>query len=823
MGTTGQNIAGDKAVGPQRDTRIQAPGVEALIKILRQEDAGGYLDSTVIGGLDRFLQRQADGLKPALGVLSPYGNLTPLQRRDWAEAVVVQLGNTSALVAGPPPRRSAASRSTGRAKEPQNVALDDPVTVLKGVARRNEDRLRRLGIEKVGDLLYLFPNRHNDYGNVRKIAELEYGEEQTVLVSVWEATEVRTGPKGRSTQAVLGDDSGNVRAIWFNNPYLVRTLKSGTQIVVSGKVNAFKGQLVFESPEYELLQGQEELVHTGRLVPVYPTVEGIAVKTIRRLVKQALDLTLPSVMEFLPDDLRHRAGLLGLQNAIGQIHYPDTIEDMAAARHRLAFDELLILQLIVLARKLAWQTEAQGIPLRPDADLVPSFLKSLPWQLTGAQARVLAEILHDLGRDRPMSRLVQGDVGSGKTVVAAAALLVAAFNGHQGALMAPTEILAEQHFLSISRFYGSAGQEVVREDNSFTTQIADRTVTVGLLVGSLSKKVKNDIHERIADGQIDVIIGTQAIIQEGVDVPNLALAVVDEQHRFGVMQRASLRQKGARPHMLAMSATPIPRSLALTVYGDLDVSVVDEMPPGRQQIKTRWVPPDKRAAAYQLVRREVAEGRQALIICPLIEELEVVQARAATEEYERLSSEEFPELSLGLLHGRMALREKGQVMDAFQGGRLHILVSTAVVEVGVDVANATVMLIEGANRFGLAQLHQFRGRVGRGTHQSYCVLLSDAAGVEARERLKLVERIQDGFELAEEDLRLRGPGDYMGTRQSGLPDLKIASITDHEILSIARREAGRVLDADPKLEREENCGLAAQVERYKVGMADEMS
>ena len=823
MGTTGQNIAGDKAVGPQRDTRIQAPGVEALIKILRQEDAGGYLDSTVIGGLDRFLQRQADGLKPALGVLSPYGNLTPLQRRDWAEAVVVQLGNTSALVAGPPPRRSAASRSTGRAKEPQNVALDDPVTVLKGVARRNEDRLRRLGIEKVGDLLYLFPNRHNDYGNVRKIAELEYGEEQTVLVSVWEATEVRTGPKGRSTQAVLGDDSGNVRAIWFNNPYLVRTLKSGTQIVVSGKVNAFKGQLVFESPEYELLQGQEELVHTGRLVPVYPTVEGIAVKTIRRLVKQALDLTLPSVMEFLPDDLRHRAGLLGLQNAIGQIHYPDTIEDMAAARHRLAFDELLILQLIVLARKLAWQTEAQGIPLRPDADLVPSFLKSLPWQLTGAQARVLAEILHDLGRDRPMSRLVQGDVGSGKTVVAAAALLVAAFNGHQGALMAPTEILAEQHFLSISRFYGSAGQEVVREDNSFTTQIADRTVTVGLLVGSLSKKVKNDIHERIADGQIDVIIGTQAIIQEGVDVPNLALAVVDEQHRFGVMQRASLRQKGARPHMLAMSATPIPRSLALTVYGDLDVSVVDEMPPGRQQIKTRWVPPDKRAAAYQLVRREVAEGRQALIICPLIEELEVVQARAATEEYERLSSEEFPELSLGLLHGRMALREKEQVMDAFQGGRLHILVSTAVVEVGVDVANATVMLIEGANRFGLAQLHQFRGRVGRGTHQSYCVLLSDAAGVEARERLKLVERIQDGFELAEEDLRLRGPGDYMGTRQSGLPDLKIASITDHEILSIARREASRVLDADPKLEREENCGLATQVERYKVGMADEMS
>ena len=812
------------ATAPREEEEAsQTPAVEALVKILRHEDAGGYVDSTVIGGLDRFLQRQGSELETALGALGPYGTLTPPQRKVWAEAVVGRLGGPSVPEARPPLRRTARPRSAGAERGPKGLSPDDSVTALKGVGRRNEARLKKLGVERVGDLLYLFPNRHNDYGNVRKVADLEYGEEQTILVSVWEAAEVRTGPKGRSTDAVLGDDTGNVRAIWFNNPYLVRTLRPGTQIVVSGKVDAFRGQLVFESPEYELLQGQEELVHTGRLVPVYPTVEGMAVKTIRRLVKQALEMTLGAVGELLTDDLRHRVGLMGLQNAIGQVHYPDTMEDLAAARHRLAFDELLILQLIVLTRKRTWQTKEQGILLRPDPDLIPSFLDSLPWTLTGAQQRVLREVLDDLSRNRPMSRLVQGDVGSGKTVVAAAALLVAALDGRQGALMAPTEILAEQHFSSLSRFYGSGGREIVREDTSFTAEVAGRPVTVGLLVGSLSKKVKSDVRERIADGQVDVIVGTNAIIQEGVDVPRLALAVVDEQHRFGVMQRASLRQKGERPHVLAMSATPIPRSLALTVYGDLDVSVVDEMPPGRRQIRTRWVAPDKREAAYGLVRREVAAGRQAFIICPLIEESEAVQARAATEEYERLSSQEFPDLSLGLLHGRMALREKEQIMDDFQDGRLQILVSTAVVEVGVDVPNAAVMLIEGANRFGLAQLHQFRGRVGRGAHQSYCVLLADEAGREARERLKIVERVQDGFELAEEDLRLRGPGDYVGTRQSGLPDLKIARITDHDLLVVARREAGRILDADPRLERDENRGLAARVGGNAAGPANEMS
>ena len=420
--------------------------------------------------------------------------------------------------------------------------------------------------------------------------------------------------------------------------------------------------------------------------------------------------------------------------------------------------------------------------------------------------------------------MLQGDVGSGKTVVAAVALLVAVFNGHQSVLIAPTEILAEQHFLTIVHLL-SGMAEATREDYLVSVRVGPfpRPVTIGLLIGSLSKKAKDEVHRRIANGEIDLVIGTHAIIQEEVDPPRLALAVVDEQHRFGVMQRASIRGKGQRPHLLAMSATPIPRSLALTLYGDLDISTIDEMPPGRQRTRTRWVDPDGRAAAYHFVRKQVEEERQAFIVCPLIEESEAIQTRAATKEYERLSADVFPELRLGLLHGRMALREKEEVMERFQAREIDILVSTPVVEVGIDVPNATVMLVDGADRFGLAQLHQFRGRVGRGSHQSYCLLLADDPGQEARERLKIVERIGDGFELAEEDLRLRGPGDYMGTRQSGMPELTVARITDQDILALARHEAIRILDADPHLVKKENALLAERMKTYAAGLTGEMS
>jgi ATP-dependent DNA helicase RecG len=390
--------------------------------------------------------------------------------------------------------------------------------------------------------------------------------------------------------------------------------------------------------------------------------------------------------------------------------------------------------------------------------------------------------------------------------------------------MAPTEILAEQHFLTISRLL-SVLSETSEADYLVSVQVGQRArpVTIGLLIGSLSKRAKDDVQQRIAQGEVDIVVGTQALIQSDVEIPRLALAVVDEQHRFGVMQRASLREKGQRPHLLAMSATPIPRSLALTLHGDLDLSVIDEMPPGRRQIKTRWVESGNREAVYGFVRKQVQQGRQTFYVCPLIEESEAIQSRAAVEEYERLSTQVFPDLRLGLLHGRMALREKEQVMEGFQRGELDILVSTPVIEVGIDVPNATVMLIDGADRFGLAQLHQFRGRVGRGEHQSYCLLLADSPGEEARDRLKVVERTHDGFQLAEEDLRIRGPGDYLGTRQSGLPGLHVATLSDHDILTLARREATRLLDADPDLSKPQHAGLAEHIGRYEAGLTDERS
>ena len=801
--------------------------LDSLRKILAQEETSGFQDSTVIGGLDRFLQLWTEELAPALGEFKSYSVLTPSDRASWSEAVLTRMRDSSPAATNDERtgrgRTKAAPKKRAKTAVPAALSLDADVSRLKGVSKQNVAKLKRLGAETVRDLVYLFPHRHNDFASIRKVSELEAGQEQTVIAEVWEASLTGAGPRRKSTQAIVGDDTGNVRCIWFNNPYMARTLRSGAKVVISGRVNVFRGHFVFESPEYEILQGQDDLLHTGRLVPVYPSTEGLPQRTLRRFVKQALDLTVSDVPEFLPDEIRHRTGLMGLQTAIVQAHYPDSTGDWNAARRRLAFDELFLMQLAVLTRKRKWQEEGQGIPLTAQPAVLDAFLDSLPFSLTGAQERVLDEVLQDLKTEKPMSRFLQGDVGSGKTVVAAAALLIAASNGYQGALMAPTEILAEQHFMTVSRLLSA--DPAAEGEYIVPARIGpkDSVVTIALLIGSLSKKVKDGLHARIADGEVDIVIGTQTLVQSATEIPRLALVVVDEQHRFGVMQRASLREKGQRPHLLAMSATPIPRSLALTIYGDLDMSVLDEMPPGRQRIRTRWVEPGSRAAVYNFVGKEVADGRQAFIVCPLIEESETIQARAATEEYERLSRDVFPELRLGLLHGRMPMREKGRVMAQFQEGELDILVSTPVVEVGIDVPNATVMLVDGADRFGLAQIHQFRGRVGRGDHQSYCMLLAESPGEDARERLKTVERVDDGFELAEEDLRIRGPGDYLGTRQSGLPDLRVARITDQDILSLARREAIRLLDIDPTLSEERNAALQRHFVQYASGLASEMS
>jgi ATP-dependent DNA helicase RecG len=675
-------------------------------------------------------------------------------------------------------------------------------------------------VKTIRDLLYFFPHRHLDYSQRKYISQLTEGEEQTIIANVWQAGETRLGGR-RSTEAIVGDETGNVRVVWFNNPYLAKNLPTNTRIVLSGRVSLFGGRHVFESPEWELVE-DKELIHTGRLVPLYPLTQGLRPRQVRKLMKQVVDQWAWQAEDFLPSELRRRCNLLELPQAITQAHYPQDETAKDGARLRLAFDELFLLQLGVLGRKHEWQESQPGNPFTARTPVLDAFLKSLPFELTAAQQKVLKELLADLEKPIPMTRLLQGEVGSGKTVVATAALLVAAANGYQAAFMAPTEILAEQHFTSVCQLLSRAGQQVAEEDNlrSFSGLLS-HPLTVALLIGDMNQARKQEIQQLITGGDIDIIIGTHALIQKEVEFHRLSLAVVDEQHRFGVAQRSALRQKGFNPHVLVMTATPIPRTLALTLYGDLDLSVIDELPPGRQVVKTKWLKPSQRESAYAFLRRQVAEGRQAFIICPLVEESEVIQAKAAVAEYERLSKEVFPDLKLGLIHGRMSAAEKDEVMHRFRSGELQVLVSTPVVEVGIDVPNATVMLVESADRFGLSQLHQFRGRVGRGQQQSYCMLLAENPSEIGRERLDIIEKIQDGFQLAEEDLRLRGPGEFFGTRQSGLPDLRLAKLSDVALLELARSEAIRLFDDDPGLKKPDHAPLSKELARvWQHGAAE---
>ena len=829
---------------------------DAFRKILRLEESKGYDNSAVVGGLDRYLERQGPGIRAMAGqrdalvlVDVSYSCLNPSQRQEWVTRWLAALdepvrgaGNTAvsirekvSLSPGPAPARTEdqqpASNQNGPTPAPvpvpPGVSLDSPVDRLRGVDAKFSARLRRLGVATIRDLLYLLPRRHNDFSKVAKICQLAPGEEQTILATVWEARGTSLGKgKLKATEAVVSDETGNIGVIWFGQSYLAKLLRPNSRIAISGRVEVYKGRQQFQSPEFEILDQQESLIHTGRLVPVYPLTEGLTPRKLRSIVWQALQHWVPRMMEFLPEDVTNRAKLVPLPAAVMQAHYPDDAPTLEAARRRLAFDEFFLLQLAVLARRQSWQGSTVGMPVRPDPEILERFLGSLPFSTTAAQMRCIGEVLDDMARGTPpMNRLLEGEVGSGKTVVALAAILAAAVSGYQGSIMVPTELLAEQHFATVCSLLGGLALPV-REDNLITVYLDHfpNPISVGLVTGSTRAGLKRELQRRVSEGTLDIIIGTHALIQEGVEMPRLALAVVDEQHRFGVMQRAALRQRGGTtPHVLVMSATPIPRTLALTLYGDLDISTIDQLPPGRQRVTTRHVTPERRKAAYDFVRKQIQTGRQAFVICPLIEESEAVEARAATEEHERLSDEVFPDLRLGLLHGKMAPRHKEEVMGSFREGEIDILVSTAVVEVGIDVPNATVMLVEGAHRFGLSQLHQFRGRVGRGEHKSYCLLLSEYSSPEAMERLSAMERIYDGFKLAELDLSLRGPGDYFGTRQSGLPNLRVARLSDQELLKLAREEAAQILKGDPGLKAPVHVGLAAEVARFLDGVRDEVS
>jgi ATP-dependent DNA helicase RecG len=806
---------------------------EKLRKILAQEHHLGYSNKAVIGGLDKFADHWYDEvrarLRPEQGaeegssypqmvdevvqLLREYPRAGEVERRRQivaeVESKIAALDQPASEAQAAPP---AAPTGTGAGEEKPPPAreevtaervdraiggLDSPITRLPGINVGYAKKLQRLNVETIGDLLTLFPRRYDDYRALKTINQLQYGETVTIIGHVKEthSREMRKG--GTLVQSLISDSTATIQATWFNQPYLVQQLKPGRQIVLSGKVGEYLGRLVFSAPEWEPLD--RELIHTGRLAPVYPLTEGIGQRRLRRLVKKTVDYWADRLPDHLPAEMRERAELASLGRAFRQIHFPDSSEELEQARRRLTFDEFLLIQLGVLRQRRRWRRRP-GIPIAVDDEVGQSFVHSLPFTLTSAQQRVLREIVADLRRAEPMNRLLQGDVGSGKTVVAVAALVATVSAGHQAAIMAPTEILTEQHYKNVTDLL-SAQEE---------------PPTVRLLTGSLSAAEKEEIHGEIASGQAQIAIGTHALIQEGVSFKELGLVVIDEQHRFGVAQRASLRSKGRNPHLLVMSATPIPRTLALTIYGDLDISVLDEMPPGRPATKTRWLTALERERGYAFIRSQVQEGRQAFIICPLVEESEKVEAKAAVEEYERLQGQVFPDLRLGLLHGRMKAEEKEAVMTAFRQQEIEILVSTSVVEVGIDVPNATIMLVEGADRFGLAQLHQFRGRVGRGAHESYCLLLTSSGDIseEAARRLAVLEETRDGFKLAEEDLKLRGPGEFFGTRQSGLPDLKLAKLGDVRLLELARSEAQRLFREDPELASPEHRLLAHKLDAF---------
>lgn len=708
----------------------------------------------------------------------------------------------------PRPRRPIMPKPL-RAAEPVDTAagIDAPLTVLRGVGPETAADYARLGINNLRDLLLHFPRRYDDYSRLKTINRLEFGEECSVIATVWEA-HVRPfrGGHSKMLKVVLSDTTGALEVTFFNQEFLAKHFTPGRQIVISGRISEYLGRLTIVPDEWEDLD--RELLSTSRIVPVYPANADLRQKSIRKLTAQVVQYWAPRQADPLPAEVVAEAGLMTYGEALAQIHFPDDQARLEAARHRLAFDELLLLQLGTQRQRRDWQSHT-GQPLVMTDEWLQAFLATMPYTLTAAQQRAVADIRVDMVRDVPMNRLLQGDVGSGKTAVAAVAMAIAIHGGAQAAIMAPTSILAEQHYQTLLQLLAP---------------VAGEPGAVRLLQGSTSAAEKAEIYAGLHSGLIKGVVGTHALIEAPVAFANLGLVIVDEQHRFGVSQRAALRGKGdslhdnphASPHLMVMTATPIPRSLALTVFGDLDLTLLDEMPPGRLPITTKLIKAQERERGYAYIRNQLAQGRQAFIIFPLVEESEKIDAKAAVAEYERLQREVFPDFKLGLLHGRLKADEKEYVMSRFRAGDYHVLVSTSVVEVGVDVPNATIMLIEGANRFGLAQLHQFRGRVGRGEHASVCLLVPDNHGNSPRpdERLQAMEQSQDGFFLAEKDLELRGPGDFLGTRQSGYAVLRMARLSDVTTIEKARRAARKLFDRDADLQAPEHQMLATLFQQF---------
>lgn len=673
-------------------------------------------------------------------------------------------------------------------------SLNQPIEKIPYIGPKYLNRLKKLKIKTLKDLLFHFPYRYEDYTNFKKISQLKIGEQATIEGKVKKISTRKSFKRHLYiTEALIEDETGTIRTIWFNKPYLEESLKENTLVSIAGKVKSDPSGIFLSNPNYEKIKEKTELKHTRGLVPIYPQTEGLSSKWLRFILLPLLKKYINEIEEFLPSEIIKKQNLPEIKKALFNIHFPKNKEEAEKAKKRFAFEELFLIQLIIQRQKIKI-AEKKAPKIIPKIEYIKEFKNYLKFEFTEDQKKAIREILNDLQREKPMSRLLEGEVGSGKTVVALLACFVAVKNGYQATFMAPTEILAEQHFNEVSNL------------------IKNKEIKIALLTSEKSKINKskekitqNEIIEKNKKGKIDILVGTHSLIQEKVKFKNLGLVVVDEQHRFGVEQRAKLCQKNENeketlvPHFLSMTATPIPRTLALAFYGDLAISQIKELPSGRKKIKTKIIPPARREEVYDFLKKEVKSGRQAFIICPLIEESEKLEVASAKKEFERLKTEVFPDLKLGLLHGKMKAKEKEKIMKDFKEKKIQVLVSTPVVEVGIDVPNATVIIIEGAERFGLAQLYQFRGRVGRGSYQSYCFLFTESTAKRTWQRLEAIITAKNAFELAEKDLKIRGPGDFIGKRQSGVPDLTMASLTDIDLIKKAKKEAENILSKDPQL------------------------
>ena len=844
---------------------IMQPSLEKLRKFFRLEHENKYQNTAIIGGLAKMLdywegEARADGvteevIQAVAARLRSYEKLSPEGRAESLKGLWKRIAETypeagqkpkgqpqpprpqrsddngqgiaeAAAPAQPegqsqqrqhpqhqqktrqaPPQRFESATSAKHSQTP--AALGAELTVLQGVGPKNAESLTKLGMKTLGDMLYYFPRRYEDYTLLKPIQSLMYGDVVTVLGTVQSIHNrpVRGG-KMNIIEVIISDGTGSLRISFFNQPWLMNRFKQGEAISVSGKIDQYLGRIVMNSPDWETVE--MENLSTNRIVPIYSLTERITQKWLRGQMKTVVTYWAPAVVDALPDSVKREARLVSLSEALNQVHFPDSQARLKLARERLAFDEIFYLQMGVLRQKRDWQS-VEGRRFTVAEEWLGARLASLPFTLTSAQLEALNDIRKDLDSGKPMNRLIQGDVGSGKTVIAALGASMVVSNGAQVAIMAPTSILAEQHYRNFVNLLAG--------ENGFLQQDEIR-----LLIGNTPESEKEAIRQGLAGGTIKIVIGTHAVIEPDVQFSDLQFVVIDEQHRFGVEQRAELRSKGTNPHLLVMTATPIPRSLALTVFGDLDISVMDVMPVGRQPIATYVLRPQERERAYTMIRAQVKNGNQAFIVYPLIDESEKINVRAAVDDFETLSNQVFHDLKLGLLHGRMKPSEKDEVMLKFRDKEFDILVSTTVIEVGVDVPNSTLMLIEGADRFGLAQLHQLRGRVGRGSVASTCLLIPTHEDATENDRLQAMATTNNGFELADLDLKLRGPGEFLGTRQAGFASsLKMASITDVALIEKAREQAKALFERDPNLSQPEHALLAEAFERFWKGTSSDVS